>query len=434
MKNGFQKFLLPGGGYISKDAEEIPKQGEKGKGYKPWEAFQKGIGKSVPLMLCEVKEKITSVFKTRFGKKPGVVSFAPGRVNIIGGHTDYNGGFVLPVALKQGTYIAGAKRKDKKIIVYSENLNEKEAWKTENYEKEESFGDFIRGILKFFPFEITSGFEAIIYSDLPMSSGLSSSAALEISFLYFLMGLEGRKIDKIEAVKIARRAENEFVGLQCGIMDQFTSVFAEEGHLLFLDTRNLKYKHIPFPNIWKIAVVDSGIRRELRTSEYNKRREECKMALKAVKSLYPEVMTLRDVSEEMLFEARKFMGNTAFRRAMHVISENQRVVEFVEYLGKMDLCMIEKTMKLAHQSLSEDFDVSLPELDFLVEAASSLPYVYGARLTGAGFGGSIVAIIKKGKEKKFAEEVEKEYMERFSRKASFIFSYPSFSAYYEYTS
>ncbi len=377
-----------------------------------------------------MKNRVIDIFREKYGKEPEILSFAPGRVNIIGEHTDYNGGFVLPAALKQGTYIAGGKGKDRSIKVYSANLDREEEWQAGNETKRGNFGDYLRGIIKFLPFELSSGFEAVIFSDLPMESGLSSSAALEISFINFILGIEGKTLDKLDIVEIAHRAENQFVGLQCGIMDQFISVFGRENHLLFLDTLKIRHKHVPFPSFWTLAVVNSGIKRELSSSEYNRRRKECEEALNAVKKLFPEVETLRDVTEEMLFEAKDLMNETVFKRAMHVISENQRVLQVVDYLEKRDTCMIEKLMKLAHQSLAEDFEVSLPELDFLVDTASSLPYVHGARLTGAGFGGSIVAILEKKKEKEFREKIQEEYMRKSGRKADVLFSPPSSGAYF----
>lgn len=378
-----------------------------------------------------MKNRSIEIFKEKYNKEPEVLAFAPGRVNIIGEHTDYNGGFVLPAALKQGTYIAGRKRNDSKIKVYSANLELEEEWELEYITRRSSFGDYLRGVIKFLPFQLSSGFEAIIFSDLPMGAGLSSSAALEVSFIYFLMGLEEREIERMEIVSIAHRAENQFVGVQCGIMDQFISVFAQEGTLLFLDTLTTEYKHVPFPRFWTLAVVNSGIKRELSSSDYNIRREECQEALNAIRKLYPDIDTLRGVTEEMLFSARNLMSETIFKRAMHVISENQRVLQMVEDFEKRDTCMIEKIMKLAHQSLSEDFEVSLPELDFLVESASSMPFVHGARLTGAGFGGSIVALVEKGKEGEFLANIREKYTKKFSIEPEIIFSPPSSGAYFQ---
>lgn len=376
-----------------------------------------------------MKNRLIEIFREKYDKEPEVLAFAPGRVNIIGEHTDYNEGFVLPAALKQGTYIAGKKIPEPIIRIYSANLDEQEEWKTGEEKRTGGFGDYLKGILKFLPFRLSSGFEAVIFSDLPIEAGLSSSAALEVSFIYFLMGIEGKELERLQIVKLAHRAENEFVGVQCGIMDQFISVYAQEGHFLFLDTLTTEYKHVPFPKFWTLAVVNSGIKRELSSSDYNRRREECQEALYAIKKLYPDANTLRDVTEEMLFSARNLMSETIFKRAMHIISENQRVLQMVEYLEKRDSCMIEKLMKLAHQSLTEDFEVSLPELDFLVETASSMPFVHGARLTGAGFGGSIVALVEKRREEEFLAKIREEYTKKYSIEPEIIFSPPSSGAY-----
>jgi len=379
-----------------------------------------------------MKDKVREAFRDKYGKNPEIISFAPGRVNIIGEHTDYNEGFVMPAALEQGTYFAGAKNRDKKIRIFSLNLKKEDSWEIEHSrERKGNFSDYLRGILNFLPFLPSSGIDGIVLSNIPIGAGLSSSAAFEISFIFLVSGLFNLKIEPTEIVKIAHHAENEFAGLKCGIMDQFVSVFGKKDHLIFLDTRTMEYEYVPFPFFWEIAVVNSGIKRELTSSQYNRRKEECEEAVKAIKKLFPEVKSLRDVTEDMLFEARKLMNERTYKRAMHVISENRRALEMKEYLFKNDACMIEKTMKLAHQSLAEDFEVSLPELDFLVDVASSLPYVHGARLTGAGFGGSIVALIQKNHRLDFENTIKNAYRKKFSIEAEVFFSSPSGGAYFE---
>ncbi len=365
-------------------------------------------------MIEELRKKFTS----RFGGEPFLISFAPGRVNVIGEHTDYNGGLVLPAAIRQGTYVLLAPREDRKIRVYSENLMNWEEWEAGQYPKSKNFGDYLRGVLLYSQAP-TLGMDVLLYSDLPIGGGLSSSASLEVAFALAVNELFSLSRSREELIEIAHKAESEFVGVKCGIMDQFASALSKEGHLLFLNTKNLSYSFVPFPRNLLLALVDTGIRRELTSSHYNQRRVECQRALRALRRLFPDLETLSDADEEMLFAARPYMDEVAFKRAVHVISENQRVEALVEFLRTGDLCMVEKVMKLAHQSLSEDFEVSLPEIDRLVEKISSLPYVYGARLTGAGFGGYIIAILLKGKEKNFAEEFSSHHV---------IFSLPEGSA------
>ena len=350
-------------------------------------------------------EGIKGEFSALFGQDPEVISFAPGRVNIIGEHTDYNGGLVLPAAIKYGTYVAASRAEDGRIEVYSENAGW-EKWEAGSFEKRKGFGDYLRGILKFMDAP-AEGMRIYIKSSLPVGSGLSSSAALEVSFALAIQKIFSLDISGIEIVGACHMAESEFVGVKCGIMDQFVSFFAKKEHLILLNTQNLHHEYIPFLSSLTLAMVDTGIRRSLSSSRYNQRREECKRALEGVRKIFPEVENLSRVNEEMLFSARDFMDETAFKRAMHVISENQRVSHLADFLRAGDLCMVEKIMKLAHHSLSEDFEVSLPEIDGMVEEISSLPFVYGARLTGAGFGGFIVALLLKGKEKELQDNINR---------------------------
>ncbi len=342
-------------------------------------------------------DRLKRKFAARFGREPEVVSFAPGRVNIIGEHTDYNGGLVLPAAIERGTYILMARRDDDRIRIYSENLQEEDEWMAGEYPRRENFGDYLRGGL-LYSGAPPRGLEVMVFSDLPLGGGLSSSASLEVSFALAVNEVFSLGKRRLNLVEIAHRAESEFVGVRCGLMDQFASALSRADHLLLLNTRTLEYQFVPFPRNLVLALVDTGIRRELTSSPYNRRREECFRALEGLKRAFPWVETLSDADEEMLFAARDYIDETAFKRAVHVISENQRVLALVEFLQAGDLCMVEKVMSLAHWSLSQEFEVSLPEIDELVERISSLPYVYGARLTGAGFGGYVIALLLKGKE------------------------------------
>ncbi len=373
--------------------------------------------------LGKMIEEIREGFSATFGTEPEVISFAPGRVNIIGEHTDYNGGLVLPAAIRYGTYVAVSRAADGKIEVYSENAGW-ERWDAGVFERRGNFGDYLRGVLKFMEAP-AEGLRAYIKSSLPVGSGLSSSAALEVSFALAIQKIFSLDISGIEIVRVCHRAESEFVGVRCGIMDQFVSFFAKKEHLILLDTQSLHHEYIPFPSSLTLAMVDTGIRRSLSSSRYNQRREECRRALEAVKKLFPDVENLSQVNEEMLLSTRPLMDEASFKRAMHVISENQRVSLLADFLRAGDLCMVEKIMKLAHQSLSEDFEVSLPDIDDLVEKISSLPFVYGARLTGAGFGGFLIVLLLKGREKELQRSINQPLL--FSRPwsgAELLYSVP----------
>ncbi len=371
----------------------------------------------------EELKKTAELFRERFGGEPEVISFAPSRVNVIGEHTDYNQGYVMPAALNRVTVFAGRRRQDRKAVVYSTTLDKAAEWEVDTLQRSGDFSDYLKGVLKFLP-ERTAGFEAAVYSTVPLAAGVSSSAALEVAFVEFVNALYELGLERSEIVEIAHKAESQFVGVRCGIMDQFIAAFAVEEHLLLIDTRSLSYEPIPFPSSWVLSVVNSNVKRELASSEYNRRRAECEEAVRIISSRYPQVKSLRDVDEAMLVSMRKELPDVLFRRAMHVVSENQRVLDLAEYLKKRDYCMVEKIMALAHQSLAQDYEVSIPEIDFLVEKASSLPFVHGARLTGAGFGGSIVVLLERGEEEKLVRELSSSYRQRFGREAGFIFSRP----------
>ncbi len=371
----------------------------------------------------EELERAQELFFEKFNGKPEVVSFAPSRVNVIGEHTDYNEGFVMPAALNRVTAFAGRRRDDDKAVVYSHTLKRTVYWDVKVLEKTGDFSDYLKGVIKHLPHP-PGGFEAVIYSSVPVGAGVSSSAALEVSFTNFLNELFSLNLSKEAVVKIAHQAEYNFVGVRCGIMDQYIAVHARKDHLLLIDTRKQNHLYVPFPEKWMLAVVDSRVKRELNASEYNRRRHECEEVVKIISRYKPDIKSLRDLDEQTLFRFKSELSPTHFKRAMHVISENKRVLEIAEYMKKRDRCMIEKTMALAHKSLAEDFEVSIPEIDFLVEAASSLPWVYGARLTGAGFGGSIVVLLEAGHESQLEEFLRKKYMEKFDREPGFIFSRP----------
>jgi len=357
-----------------------------------------------------MRNPLIPVFKKIYDSAPEVFSRAPGRINIIGEHTDYNLGYVLPAALNLRNYFLLSRRPDDKVHLWTENFKEKDELSLQkiSFSEDNKWVNYIRGVLwvlKEEGFEL-QGINGLVWGDVPLEAGLSSSAALEVSVVHGLNILFQLDIGPMELVRIARRAENEFVGVQCGIMDQFVSVFGQESKALFLDCETLDYKLFPLhmgKAGLRIVVYETGVRRELASSEYNKRRHESSQALEILKG--NGVKTYKDATLDKLEEKKNEMDDTVFRRARHVISENQRVMEAVLALEKDDFNFLGELIFRSHESLRDDFEVSCPELDLLYDFAREFPGCLGARLTGAGFGGSGIALVNKEKVAAFKDNL-----------------------------
>ncbi len=319
---------------------------------------------------------------------------APGRVNLIGDHTDYNDGFVLPAAIDRQIVVAASARDDSLVNVYSRDFD---AWDHFDIRKEierlaeHAWGNYIRGIVWSLLREGFSlrGMDAVIAGDIPIGAGLSSSAALEVACGFAMLQLSDHAVDRKVLARAAQKAENTFVGMRCGIMDQYISCLGRRRHALLIDCRNLDYRALPIPSGVLIMIVDSGVHRGLVDMEYNQRRSECEVA-----SAHFGVPALRDISLGA-FESRVHeLAPMVRRRARHVISENDRTVLAARALQGDDLETVGNLMKASHASLRDDFNVSCPELNLLVDIAQGVQGVYGARLTGAGFGGAMVALVQ----------------------------------------
>ncbi len=367
----------------------------------------------------EIKELLKSQFKKSFGDDRGlIISLAPGRVNLIGEHTDYNDGFVLPITIDRAVYLGLRKRKDKNCVFYSINFKELSSWSLEKIERKEGhhWSNYVRGVIKFLieeGFKI-GGVEGVIFGDVPIGSGLSSSAAIEVSTAFGIQNLFELEIEPLKLILLCKRAENEFVGVQCGIMDQFVSRLGKKDHALFIDCRSLDYKNIPFRmDEYKILIVDTKIKRELAGSAYNERRKECETAVELFKKIEGSVKALRDVSLEMLNSEKNKLPENIFRRANHVISENKRVLEAIEFLKKGKMKEFGSLLYESHKSLKENYEVSCEELDFIVEF-SRKSGAEGERLTGAGFGGSAIVFLKKEKLEDFVKNLKESYNKKFS--------------------
>src|SRR4030066_1100313 len=337
-----------------------------------------------------------------FRKKGLVNILSPGRVNIIGEHTDYNLGLSINSAINKYIFIAGYKNETDHVEVFSRHLNDSNdfALRDIKFDKKTHWVNYIKGVLKEYiqqGFKI-SGFNIIIDSNLPVGAGVSSSASLEVGVAKFIEELFNLKIDKIDTVKLCNSAENNFVGVNCGLMDQFSVTFGKESHVIYLNFKDLSYEYIPFDledNL--ILIINSKEERNLADTGYNKRREECNEAVRLISGIIKDksINSLSDVNLEILCKLENKMPGKLLKRAKHVVTENNRVLLSKEYLLKGDIEKLGKVLFESHDSLRYDYEVSTEKLDYLVYEMKKIKGVYGARLMGAGFGGSIISIVKK---------------------------------------
>ena len=385
------------------------------------EKRRKGMGKNMKAM-------VLNKFKELFGDAEGVnVYFAPGRVNMIGEHTDYNGGHVFPCALSIGTYAAARKRNDSKLNFYSINFEENGVMESDinDIKPEDAAGwtNYPKGVIWAFAergMKIDTGMDFVIYGNIPNGSGLSSSASLEVLTGFALRDLYGFDVTNTELALIGQFSENNFNGMNCGIMDQFASAMGKKDHAIFLNTADLSFEYAPLVlEDAKIVVTNSNVKHSLVGSEYNVRRTECETALKELQKVI-DIKTLGDLSEEE-FEANKaaIKDEVRVKRAKHAVYENQRTIKAVEALKNNDIEAFGKLMNASHVSLRDDYAVSCDEIDVLVEEAWKIPGVVGSRITGGGFGGCTVSIVKNDAVEEFKEKLGSAYKERVGKEASF---------------
>lgn len=375
-----------------------------------------------------MKEKVLKKFEEIFGDKEGVnVYFAPGRVNMIGEHTDYNGGHVFPCALTIGTYAAARKRADDKLFLYSMNFDKLGVIESSivdlKPEKEAEWTNYPKGVMWAFEkrgFKMESGLDIVLNGNIPNGSGLSSSASLEVLTGYILRDLFGFDVTNIDLALIGQYSENNFNGMNCGIMDQFASAMGKKDNAIFLNTADLSYEYAPLVlDGAKVVVTNSNVKHKLTDSSYNTRRSECEKALEELKGVV-DIKGLGDLSEEE-FEANKasIKDEVRTKRAKHAVYENQRTIRAVEALKKNDIKLFGELMNASHVSLRDDYQVSCDEVDVLVEEAWKVPGVIGSRITGAGFGGCTVSIVQDEAIEEFKEKVGAAYLERVGKQADF---------------
>jgi len=372
-------------------------------------------------------EKLYNKFKNLFGYEAESKFFAPGRVNLIGEHTDYNGGHVFPCAIHRGTYALVKKRDDKKFRMYSENFENLGIieFLLDNLvnEKKHKWVNYPKGVVKMFieaGYKIDSGFDVLFYGNIPNGSGLSSSASIEIVTSIILKDLYNLDIDMVEMVKLSQKAENQFIGVNSGIMDQFAVGMGKKDNAILLDCNTLKYSYAPVILKDEVLVIgNTNKKRGLADSKYNERRAECEEALKDLQKEL-DIQSLGELSVEEFNKSEKLIKNEINRkRAKHAIYENQRTIKAQKELMEGNLEEFGRLMNESHVSLRDDYEVTGIELDTMVEIAWNQEGVIGSRMTGAGFGGCTISIVKKNAVDKFIANVGKEYKEKVGLDADF---------------
>jgi len=355
---------------------------------------------------------LTTKFRAHFADSPEGYA-APGRVNLIGEHTDYNDGFVFPMALNFYTYVAVAARRDRHLHVYSENMQEAVWLSLDDLSgRRHHWSDYVAGIAD--ELEKTGihlpGADLYISSEVPVGAGLSSSAAIEMAVALALSGLAHAILSPLELAKLGQRAENHFVGMNCGIMDQFIAMHGEKDHALLLDCRSLAFQHVTLPseNI-RIVVCNSMVKHELGSSAYNRRRAECEEGVRLMQARFPGITHLRDVSPAQFLQVQDQLTPVVRARCRHVISENQRVLDSLTSLQSNDLARFGRLMNASHDSLRDDYQVSCRELDVLVDLARSSSGCLGSRMTGGGFGGCTVNLVALDHVDAFVDHISSAY-------------------------
>ncbi|QLB12690.1 galactokinase [Bisgaardia hudsonensis] len=370
------------------------------------------------------QELAKQIFKEKFNRTSTLNVYAPGRVNIIGEHTDYNDGFVMPCAINYGTAISGAKRDDSIFKVYASDLKQFDEFSLAEeitVNPKEKWTGYVRGVVKFIQEscpDFKQGADLVISGNVPLSAGLSSSASLEVAIGKFCQQLANLPISNTEIALVGQKAENQFVGCQCGNMDQLISALGQKDHLLMIDCRSLDTIPTPVPHNIAVMIVNSHVKHDLVAGEYNERRQQCEIAAK-----FFGVKALRDVSIET-FKQREneliALDEKVAKRARHVITENQRVLEAVEALKQGDITRLGKLMGESHDSMRDDFEITVPQIDYLVELAQLvIGNKGGARMTGGGFGGCIVALAPLDKVEAVRQIISENYEKQTGLKEDF---------------
>jgi galactokinase len=354
-------------------------------------------------------------FRLRFGTTASVYR-APGRVNLIGEHTDYNDGFVLPAAIEFYCWVAAAPRSDRKLVMYSENFNETVEASLDSLcpADKNLWGNYPLGVA--WALENAGkplvGANLLITGEVPLGAGLSSSAAIEVAVGFALLHQSGHAIDRIELTRLCQKAENEFVGARVGIMDQFVSCHGRASHALLLDCRSLEFKWVKLPSGIQLVICNTMVKHELGSSEYNTRRAECEEGVRTLRAVLPGIRALRDVTLMQLEKHRRLLDSKVFSRCHHVVTENERVKSAVRAFETGDVRALGSLMRESHRSLRDDYEVSCKDLDAITEIAGAQPGVLGARMTGGGFGGCTINLVESAGVEGFRQNVAAAYLAR----------------------
>jgi len=359
-----------------------------------------------------ISSELAGHFRDVFGVSPRIFS-APGRVNLIGEHTDYNDGFVMPCAIGMSTRVAISPREDGKLVVRSDEFPDQFESDLDHLPERGTgvWSDYVLGVAVMLQ-QIghpAQGANLWVQGGVPMGAGLSSSAAIEVASALAMISLNGAMFPLPQIAKLCQQVENVFIGARVGIMDQFVSCLGKAGHALMLDCRSLDFKLIPIPQNVRLVICNTMVKHEHASGEYNRRREECEAGVKILQKWHPEARALRDISPSQLEEHAQDLPEIIYRRCLHVVQENQRVQDAAQCLLAGDLGGFGGLMRASHRSLRDLYDVSCRELNVMVEAAEGLPGFYGGRMTGGGFGGSTVNLVNAGDAAAFADQVAGRY-------------------------
>ena len=374
---------------------------------------------------------LRKLFQDTFKNEPTLLARAPGRVNLIGEHTDYNDGFVMPIAIQYATTVVGRLRDDRTVRLHSVDFRAGVSFPLDEplvKDANHPWSDYQKGVLSEFlkRGNRLRGCDLLIHGSVPIGAGLSSSASVEVATAAAVRDLNGIVLPDVDMALLCQRAENEFVGMKCGIMDQFISGMGKKGKALFLDCRSLEYEIIPFPSdLYRVVILNTKVKRELTGSEYNERRRQCEEGVRELSVYLPGIRALRDVRPADFKEYGVRLPDAVRKRCEHVVMENQRVLDFREGLKQRRRRNLGKLLLQSHESLRDLYEVSCPELDLMVDIAMGTEGVVGARMTGAGFGGCAIALVKKGSEKKLERRVKAQYPKKTGIQPEVYISAPS---------
>jgi len=368
--------------------------------------------------MSERMDELVAAFKSQFGDDRDLcVSRAPGRINLIGEHTDYNNGYVLPIAVDRDVTILFRPIDRPRVELYAANFEQRSDFGLEQFEGDDGapWAQYPLGVAKLLSERggELRGLQAVVHGTLPVGGGLSSSAAFCVAAALALCHASELAVEKLELARLCQQAEHRFAGVNCGIMDQYVSLFGQASRAVLLDCRDLTHRLVPFESVdAKLLVFDTGVRHALASSAYNQRREECRQAVEALSKYYPGIQSLRDVSVDEFLDVKPMLPELLRRRAGHVVTENARTLAAARALGARNDLQLGVLMEASHISLRDDYEVSCEELDVLVEIAAGLNGEFGSRMTGGGFGGCAITLVDAQQVDVFAKEVPKLYKDK----------------------